>query len=511
MQDIKTLWSGLGARARLGLTIGVAVIVAACLVLGYMLTRTRYEVLFSDLAARESAAILATLEKDKVPYLLSDREGTISVPADLLQKVRLKLAGSELPIQGGVGFELFNNNEVGMTDFAQKINYQRALQGELTRTIMALDEVQSARVHLALPEQGLFRRAGASMQPKASVALTLKPGRELRREQTRGIQRLVAAAIPDVKPEDVTVLDQRGLALTAERAGLDAEGPSSSGVDGKRESEDYLGRKVRDVLDQMFGPGQSIARIDVVLNQDHTKVTTETVLPANAGGGQRHAGVLVREVETGEHEARASATGGKMTTGAGDASPGVRSRDVQYQVGRRVEQIVTGPGMVSRINVAVVVRRPLDAKQTERLRELVAASIGFDRQRGDSIAIHSIDQILGARPAEAMVSSGELQSGGDSNRVEGSVPGASLTKAGPLREDFGSTLRSAGIAVVLLSIAIVVAGVWGWRRRRATTAATAATAATTVVPTLSAERRDAILRDIQSWMGADAPVAARKP
>lgn len=508
MQDIKTLWSGLSARARLGLAIGAIVIVAACLVLGYMLTRTRYEVLFSDLAARESAVVLASLDKDKIPYVLNERDGTILVPADLLQKVRLKLAGSELPIQGGVGFELFNNNEVGMTDFAQKINYQRALQGELTRTIMALDEVQSARVHLALPEQGLFRRAGASTQPKASVALTLKRGRELRRDQTRGIQRLVAAAIPDVKPEDVTVLDQRGVALTAERAGLDAEGPSSSGVDGKRESEDYLGRKVRDVLDQMFGPGQSIARIDVVLNQDHTKVTTESVLPSNAGGGQRHVGVVVREVETGEHEAGTSAIGGKMTTGAGDAGPGVRSRDVQYQVGRRVEQIVSGPGMVSRINVAVVVRRSLDAKQTERLKELVAASIGFDRQRGDSIAIHSIDQIVGAKAAEAAVPAGEVSTSGESGAAMVPAPWTSLNKADNLHEGFGSTLRSAGIAVVLLSIAIIVAGIWGWRRRRATPAATVAT---TVVPDLSAERRDAILRDIQGWMGADAPVSVRKP
>lgn len=499
MEDIKLFWSGLDARARLGLMIGCGVIVVACLVLGYFLTKPRYEPLFSGLSMRERAAALMVLDKDKVPYVLSESDGSILVPVDQVQKLRLKFAGSELPIQGGVGFELFNSSEVGMTDFAQKITYQRALQGELTRTIISLDEVQSARVHLALPEQGLFRRAGASTQPKASVVLMLKPGRELKRDQTRGIQRMVAAAIPDVKPEDVTVLDQRGVALTVEPGGSESNGLASFGVDGKRDSEDYLGRKVRDVLDQMFGPGQSIARIDVVLNQDHTKVTTESVLPANTlPGQQRQVGVVVRETESGEPEVSGNATNGKMTTSASDPSPLTRSRDVQYQVGRRVEQIVSGPGTISRINVAVFVRRRLDAKQTEHLKELVAASIGLDRQRGDNIAIHSADEILGVQQAVTETQAMDPPSGVNIGNAKGeSAVDAPLAIVKSPRNDFESTLRSAGIAVALLSCAIVVVAVWGLRRRRAGVSAASA------IPAMSADQREAVLRDVKDWMRAD--------
>ena len=161
--------------------------------------------------------MIEELDRMKVPYRLDDGGGSILVPEELVHKTRLQLVGKNLPLHGAVGFEIFNNTDFGMTEFTQKVNYQRALQGELTRTIMALEEVQSARVHLALPESSLFKREQS--RPKASVALAVRPGQSLARDQVAGIQRLVAAAVPGIDADDVTVLDQKGVTLSRRSEG----------------------------------------------------------------------------------------------------------------------------------------------------------------------------------------------------------------------------------------------------------------------------------------------------
>jgi len=169
------MWQRLDTRARAGLMIGCAVVLLAVGMLAVWAYRPDYQVLFADMAPRDAAAMAAELEKMKTPYQLADSGNTILVPKDQVYKARLKLMGKDVPLHGAVGFEVFNNADFGMTDFVQKVNYQRAIQGELTRTILAIDEVQSARVHLALPEQGLFKKA--ANKPKASVTITMKPGR----------------------------------------------------------------------------------------------------------------------------------------------------------------------------------------------------------------------------------------------------------------------------------------------------------------------------------------------
>ena len=141
--------------------LGVLLIIAAFVTLGTWLLRTDYQVLFADLAPQDASTMVSELEKLKTPYRLSNGGNTILVPADIVHKTRLKLVGKDLPLRGAVGFELFNDSEVGMTEFAQKVNYQRALQGELTRTILAIEDVLSARVHLVLSEQGLFKKTGS--------------------------------------------------------------------------------------------------------------------------------------------------------------------------------------------------------------------------------------------------------------------------------------------------------------------------------------------------------------
>ncbi len=191
---------------RLGLA-AVAVLAAAFLAYWFGL-RTAYDPVLRGLPPEDAADVVKVLDAKKIPYRLAHGGTTILVPGDQADKARIELVGSELPMRGQVGFELFNQSDMGLTEFAQKINYQRAMQGELARTILMLDGIQSVRVHLGMAERSLFRDEQAA--PKASVALVLKPGTALTESRVGGIQRLVAGAVPDLTPEAVAVLDETG-------------------------------------------------------------------------------------------------------------------------------------------------------------------------------------------------------------------------------------------------------------------------------------------------------------
>lgn len=189
--------------------VGAFVVFIAVLAIAiHWALKPSYQVLFRDLKPQDSATIIAELERQKVPFRVDQTTNEILVPEGQANTLRLKMMSSDLRLQGAVGFELFNNSDLGLTDFAQKVNYQRALQGELTRTITSLEEVDMARVHLTLPESSIFRRSDE--HPKASVALFMRDGRTLSPDMIKGIQRLIAAAVPQMAAADVTVIDQRG-------------------------------------------------------------------------------------------------------------------------------------------------------------------------------------------------------------------------------------------------------------------------------------------------------------
>src|SRR3569832_2176841 len=191
---IKEFWESLGSRARVGFIAGIAAIVCATAVAAAWLLHSDDQVLFADLKPQDTAAMVAELDRMKVPYRIAADGNTLLVDAKVVHATRLKLMGKDMPLHGAAGFEIFNNADFGMTEFAQKINYQRALQGEITRTILSLAEVRDARVHLALPEEGLFKRTDS--KAKAAITLAMKLGESLRSEQVACIQRLVAAAVP---------------------------------------------------------------------------------------------------------------------------------------------------------------------------------------------------------------------------------------------------------------------------------------------------------------------------
>ncbi|MES2933121.1 MAG: flagellar basal-body MS-ring/collar protein FliF [Pseudomonadota bacterium] len=489
MTALNDFWNKFGRSAQLGLMLGAALIIIATIALGTWALRTHYQVLFAHLAPQDAATMVSELEKIKTPYRLSDEGTTIMVPSDVVYQTRLKLVGKELPLQGAVGFELFNDSEVGMTEFAQKVNYQRALQGELTRTILSLEEVQTARVHLVLSEQALFKKNGT--QPKASITIAAKQGKTLDANQIQGIQRLVAAAVPDIKSNDVTIVNQHGVALTRRNSTEGEAIMSADGLDDKRAIEVYLNKKVVEVLDRTFGVGQGIASVDVTLNHDHVKVTTETVL----GNGEDQGvatGAILRE----RHTNRATNNGTDAASTTPSAAPGhagTASREVDYQLGRRVEQVVSAAGAVSHVNVAVVVRKALDQAQLERLKDIVARAVGADKDRGDAVAVYSVDQINSVPMTSTIVRSNPI--GADATDVTDTAVAPAVA---------AEHITANGIAspmVLLSGVLVLILLAWGVHTigRRAKEPRQ-----------LSNQERDRLLAQVHSWLGT-AEQISRQP
>ena len=499
------LWQRLSTRAKIGMGISLVCILGFATGLGLWAYRTDYHVLFADLSNGDAASMVAELERLKTPYQLTDGGKTILVPQELVYKTRLKVMGKELPLHGAVGFEVFNNADFGMTEFVQKVNYQRAVQGELTRTILSMDDVQSARVHLAIPEQGLFKKALS--KPKASVTLVMKPGRVLEPDQVKGIARLVAASVPDMQIMDVTILDQHGVSLTKASTPDGAVESAQSQLDSKRSMEEYLLKKVGAVLDNMFGAGAAIASVDVVLNLDQSKVTTEDVLPARGAAVDGvPTGVVVRERQSAQN------AGGSAALGAASASGGTReggngnsSVEADYQVGRRVEQLAVAPGSLRRMTVAVVVKKNLDAAQLDHLKEVVSLTLGLNPQRGDGIVIQSMEHLItaaaqGKEVAVVAGAAGAQEAGGGK---------AGLT----LKEEYQPPVKPArvekdnlwlfGLLVALVLLAMIV-----WR-----VLAGGAAPQPRFAQPMSQLERDRLLQDVKQWImqgNADDIAGSRK-
>ncbi len=475
----------MGARVRVALLSGAVLVALTAAAAGWWLLRPDYQVLFSELKPQDSAVMATELEKLKIPFRVEDGGATLLVDKAQVHATRMKLMGGELPLHGVVGLEVFNNTDFGMTEFAQKINYQRALQGELTRTVLSLSEIRDVRVHLALPEQGLFKQA--TSKPKAAITITLRDGQSLRPEQITGIQRLVASATPGMLPQDVTVVDRQGVALS--RSGDEApEGPSGAGgsrLELKKETEAQLARKAMAVLDKAFGPGEALASVDVTLNMDHVRTTTEDVLPAGSRAGDGSRGVLVRERETTRDAGAAPLDAARGAVAGG----GSTHREADYQTGRRVEQVVSVAGSIRRVQVVAVVRRPLDTAQEEKVRQVVAAAVGLQPERGDTVVVQSLAAWTPTIDSSRAV---------DATRTPVIEPlAAEPARRTPVPPGIDWSLSAAAFAVALLALA---AFLFAARRREA--------AVTAEAPRLSEAERDAALERVRQWLAAPSTGAA---
>lgn len=437
------------------------VFVAALSAAAFWAFRPTYEILFSGLDAQDTSSVASHLSKASIDYKLDAKEGNVLVLKSEIQNARLQVAEEGLPLQKPQGFELFDQADFGMTDFAQRINFQRALEGELTRTITALDEVSRARLHLVLPEQGLFKRN--EEMPKASLMLVLKPGEVLTPARVRGIQDLIASSVPGMKPENVTIHDHRGVSLSATPGGGNSEGVGGR-LDSKRAMELYLTSKADEALHMVF-PSDSIAvAIDVDLDLDARHVnrdeTSSSVKPA---GLQFSLGTsLPKATNSTTEESTPPPAGIKPFAGS------EISRSVNEHVS---ESIDVAPGSIKKLTVGILIPPGWSAEGREGLIELVRNAVGADAGRGDRV---SILQLPGggapSKPDDGLVSAPW--------NASDSTPAAA-------RFDRKTVL----IAMVVTGVLIVLFGLIGFGAgRRSSTRP------------MSARQRQQALSDLKRWL-----------
>ena len=410
----------LPAKSLLGLAIGVALLLAIAVALTLRQAEGEYRVLFAGLSDKDGGAVLAQLSQMNVPYKHADGGNAILVPAAQVHDVRLRLASAGLPKGAVGGFELMDKSPFGQTQFQERLNFQRALQGELERSIASLAAVQGARVHLALPNQnGFFRE---QQKPSASVLLTLHPGRTLEHSQIAGIVHLVSSSVPELNPKAVSVLDGSGTLLSgAEDSGRGLDAQQLQYV--QQLEAGYL-KRVIEILEPVVGRDNLRANVTADVDFTQSEATSEEFKP-NQGPNQSDLPATVKLVQRNESGGPAAAQPGGVPgaasnqppvpptapiTGAaaplqaaqGGAGGGSMRRDAitQYEVDKTVRVTRHASGALKRLNAAVVVNHrsttdakgkttsaPLTSEEMDKITALVQQSVGFDKERGDSVRV----------------------------------------------------------------------------------------------------------------------------
>jgi flagellar M-ring protein FliF len=445
-----------GPRARqFALAAALAAVIGGTTVAGWFLLRPSYQVLFSDLKRQDASSIAAELDKQKIPFRFDEKTSSILVPEGDTRATRLKLMSGDLRLQGVVGLELFNNSDLGLTDFAQKVNYQRALQGELARTIMTLDEIELARVHLTLPESSLFRRDNA--RPKASVALFVRDGQRLGVDTISGIRRLVAAAVPELAAADVSVLDQRGAPAGA--IGNEIDEP---GLRLKQAIEQGYAARIAAQIERVIGAGHATVSVDASVNLDQVRTTRELDITRPVAD-ESTAAPTARDSSPPVPKQALPAAGLPPLPQASASRPpdGTRSE-------HNIEQIIRSPGTLRRLSIGIVFDKPLPPGELANLSTVISASVGLDPSRGDVLStfVHEAPPagIAAAEPDGAAPTAAALPaSGGDTTG-----PGPASHRNGPGPVDSGNPFGKAWIGVFALAVlTLVVLGGFIVRRLRA--------------------------------------------
>jgi len=407
---------------RLEITQKFTVVVFGVLVLAslggliFLMNRVEYEVLYRDLNPEDAQAIAAKLKNDRKDYLVQGNSILVAAPKTDLDKLRLDIAGSGLGRSGKVGYEIFDKNQFGMTDFTEQVNLQRALEGELARTISSLSEITQARVHLVLPKDSLFE--DKKVDAKASVVVGLKPGSELNSQNVAGIKNLVAGAVSGLRTQNVSIVDEEGKLLSQAASADEAQAEVQSGA--REQLEREMTSKVVSILEPVVGKEKVHAKAWIDLDFNSTEQTEETFNPtpptvlSQQRTEERMGGAVL---PSGVAGTQSNQPGGQP---ASTSSPPERLRQSEvtnYEVSKLVRHTVQPKGTVRRISVAVILdhkttyvkgadgkvtstTQPRTQEELESYRELVLAAVGFDKERGDVVTLENVPFFTETRPEE---------------------------------------------------------------------------------------------------------------
>ena len=399
------------------LALGVAAAVAVMVAVWMWGQQPDYRVLFSNFSDRDGGAIVAELEKMNIPYKYAEGGGAVLVPADRVHDARLKLASQGLPKGGNVGFELMENQKLGSSQFVERVNFQRAMEGELARSIESVSSVQAARVHLAMPKDSVF--VSEQKAPTASVLLNLHPGRALDPQQISAIVHLVASSVPDLPIKNVTVVDQNGNLLSDSGKPASINGMDPSQIKYVQELQQNVVKRIESIITPIVGPNNVRAEATADVDFSRSEQAVESYKP-----NQTPDAMVVRSQQTSESLNGTGNPGGvpgaltnqppapataPITAAGENAAPAAngalaantrKDATVNYEVDKTIQYVQQAGGGLKRLSVAVVVNykkstsaegkvvmTPLTEAETAQITNLVKEAMGFNAERGDSINV----------------------------------------------------------------------------------------------------------------------------
>ncbi|MFQ5769309.1 MAG: flagellar basal-body MS-ring/collar protein FliF, partial [bacterium] len=402
IEKLKQLIVQLSLQQKIALVAVTAISLISILFLLLWANRPEYGLLYSKLEAGDAAQIVEDLKSSNITYKLKDGGTTILVPTKDIYELRIKYAGQNLISSGAVGYELFDKNNLGLTEFMQKVNLKRALQGELSKTINQIEAVQQSRVHLVIPEPSLFE--DQETKSSASVIVKLKPNSVLNQKQILGITQLVAGSVEGLTPENVIIVDSYGNILTKMSNGVDDIGLSNNQLELKQKVEKYLSQKAQTMLDAVLGENNSIVRVSAVLNFDKINRTSERYDPDNTA-------ILSEE----RNEERSTKE---------DTSLFQRENVItNYEINKVVEQFEGSTGDIKQLSIAVFINGilkqeensaagaketfiPRSQEEIDKITENVKSAVGFREDRNDKIVVQQLafDRTLINREQEILAS-----------------------------------------------------------------------------------------------------------
>ncbi|MDR2504320.1 MAG: flagellar M-ring protein FliF [Deltaproteobacteria bacterium] len=403
VDKVKGFWHGINFTQRMLVGVIAMLVISAFFILIFMMNQTPYQPLYTNLAPEDASRVIKSLDAQKIKYKLADNGSAILVTEDQVHQLRIRIAGEGNVLGQGIGFEIFDEIKVGQTDFVQKTNYQRALQGELARTISELPMVESARVHLSIPQRSLFIED--QQKPSAGVMLKLKDGRRMDSKDVLAIVNLVTMAVEGLSKERVSVTDSTGKTLFQPEEEGSLFGMTSAQFEQRMLTQQNLERRIEDLLSPVVGPGRIIAKVNVVMDFSQKTIRKELYDPDVS---------VVRSETRMEEQTQGRANlesgvpdvnfrGDGLADSTSTQSSNREERATNYEINKEEQNIIGSVGDINRLSVAVIVDGtyvpnetgeltfvPRSAEEIKNIRQLVANVVGFDSARGDTIEVSNI-------------------------------------------------------------------------------------------------------------------------
>jgi flagellar M-ring protein FliF len=411
--QFQNLFKSISVGKRIALLVLTVGFVAGFIFLMNWAGNPEFHPLYTNLDANDAGIILSHLKDQKIPYRLSANGSAILIPQEKIYETRMQLASEGLPQGGSIGFELFDNTKLGMTEFAQNVNYQRALQGELVRTINGFEEVDSCRVHIVMPEKSLFVKDEEAAS--ASVVLKLHHGKWLSQQQVQGIVHLVSSSVSRMGPENVTVVDSSGRLLTGSKDQAGIATLSSDQLDYQVKVERKLENRVLTMLEKALGANRAIVRVSCALNFQQHEMTEERFLPENQvirseqmfNETAKEADPIPQGIPGIQSNLPESSPAQNQTIDNENTTFAKQDRTVNYEIGKLTRRTLDPVGDIERVSVAVLVDgtyhsrteengdlvwtySPRSPDELTKIENLVKSAVNFVAARGDKVEVVNI-------------------------------------------------------------------------------------------------------------------------